>query len=212
MNREQATSYQQFVFDFLALAGIAGGQAGEPFPVEYWQRLERMVAYIASLTTRGEVPQIGDSDDALVVELAPDAFEAPFRSMLGVGAALFARPDWEELAGGLVDRARWMMSGVQPDLPGPAPSAATGTAPALVESFPLGGYHILRTPTDAQPAIKVLFDTGPLGYLSIAAHGHADALAILLWIDDLRVPGRCRDVCLSHGKALARLLPGHPCP
>jgi hypothetical protein len=33
--------------------------------------------------------------------------------------------------------------------------------------------------------IKVLVDIGALGYLSIAAHGHADALSLLMWIDDL---------------------------
>ena len=54
----------------------------------------------------------------------------------------------------------------------------------LIQSFPQGGYHVARTRPQVQPAIKVVFDTGPLGYLSIAAHGHADALALLLWIDD----------------------------
>jgi hypothetical protein len=31
---------------------------------------------------------------------------------------------------------------------------------------------------------RVTFDAGPLGYLSIAAHGHADALAVTLSVDD----------------------------
>ena len=34
-----------------------------------------------------------------------------------------------------------------------------------------------NTVDDAQ--VKIVFDTGPLGYLSIAAHGHADALSLL---------------------------------
>jgi hypothetical protein len=182
VNREQATSYQQFVFDFLVLAAIAGGQAADPFPVTYWQRLERMVGFIAALSTNGKVPQIGDSDDALVVALAPDAADAPFRSMLALGARLFDRHDWELAAGGIVDRTLWMLSGVPADIAG-LKSQPQGIAVKPVETFPDGGYHILRTPGGPTPAVKVLFDTGPLGYLSIAAHGHADALALVLWLD-----------------------------
>ena len=119
VNREQATSYQQFVFDFLALAAIAGGQGDDPFPQSYWQRLEVMVGFVAELSARGgRLPQIGDSDDALVVALAPDAFVEPFRSMLGVGARLFDRPEWESIAEGTVDRARWILSGVGRDIAG----------------------------------------------------------------------------------------------
>ncbi len=186
VNREQATSYQQFVFDFLTLAAIAGEQGGEPFPHDYWQRLECMVEFVAALSSQGgSVPQIGDSDDALVVGLAPDAFVEPFRSMLVAGAWLFDRPEWDRLAQGPVDRARWMMSGVEKGIGSKTARRPHPAAASQLRSFPQGGYHVLRTPPTTHPAIKVVFDTGPLGYLSIAAHGHADALATLLSIDDM---------------------------
>ncbi|QLY34522.1 heparinase II/III-family protein [Nocardia huaxiensis] len=43
---------------------------------------------------------------------------------------------------------------------------------------PDGGVVVLR-PGD----LRVLMDVGPLGFLSIAAHGHADALAVTLAVD-----------------------------
>src|SRR5690554_5834097 len=38
-NREQAFSYQQFVLDFLLLAGLAARAAHEDFAAEYWLRI-----------------------------------------------------------------------------------------------------------------------------------------------------------------------------
>ncbi len=44
--------------------------------------------------------------------------------------------------------------------------------------FPDGGYTAVR-----EGPMLLVFDHGPLGYLSIAAHGHADALSIWLHVD-----------------------------
>jgi heparinase II/III-like protein len=47
---------------------------------------------------------------------------------------------------------------------------------ASCRAFPHGGYYILRH----APEPVVIFDCGPLGYLSLAAHGHADCLSLCL--------------------------------
>jgi hypothetical protein len=44
--------------------------------------------------------------------------------------------------------------------------------------FPIGGYSVIR-----DGPMLLVFDHGPLGYLSIAAHGHADVLSIWLHVD-----------------------------
>jgi uncharacterized heparinase superfamily protein len=54
-------------------------------------------------------------------------------------------------------------------------------APQGARFFEHGGMTIGRHQT-AQGDILLAFDHGPLGYLSIAAHGHADALAVWLHI------------------------------
>ena len=46
--------------------------------------------------------------------------------------------------------------------------------------FPEGGLYLLKG-----GEATLLFDCGPLGYLSLAAHGHADALSILLSYKDV---------------------------
>jgi len=46
--------------------------------------------------------------------------------------------------------------------------------------FPEGGYYILGDSFETEREVRLVADVGPLGYLSIAAHGHADALAFTL--------------------------------
>ncbi len=51
-----------------------------------------------------------------------------------------------------------------------------------LKTFSQGGLSVWRG-TLAGRKVELLFDHGPLGYLSIAAHGHADCLAVALAID-----------------------------
>jgi hypothetical protein len=62
---------------------------------------------------------------------------------------------------------------------------------------------------DTPDEVRLLVDAGSLGYLSIAAHGHADALSFVLKhrrSRDPRGPGHLR---LSHRSDVAPLLPQH---
>jgi uncharacterized heparinase superfamily protein len=49
-------------------------------------------------------------------------------------------------------------------------------------AFPEGGYYLLGSEFDEPDEVKIVVDAGPLGYLSIAAHGHADCLSFTLSI------------------------------
>ncbi len=52
------------------------------------------------------------------------------------------------------------------------------TARGGPRAFADAGMHILRTPRGDGPEIWCRCDGGPHGFLSIAAHGHADALSV----------------------------------
>ena len=127
----------------------------------------------------GNVPMIGDADDGFVVRLSQESGFCPFRSLLATGAILFDRPDFAAKSGGLDDKTLFLVGseGWQ-DLQDRARSR--GYVPATQRSFPQGGYYIFGSDLGTDQEIRVTVDAGPLGYLSIAAHGHADALAVLL--------------------------------
>ncbi|HEX9431787.1 MAG TPA: alginate lyase family protein [Burkholderiales bacterium] len=179
VNREQAVWYQQFVLDMLVLSLLAGKANGEWFSADYESRIEAMMDYIASIMDAGgNVPMFGDADDGYIVRLDQDPALSPYRSMLAIGALLFRRGDFKLKAGRLDDKARWLLGpGAQAQYD--ALDAETTRLP-LRQTFPEGGYYILGAEFDSAHEVRAVVDAGPLGYTSIAAHGHADALSFTL--------------------------------
>lgn len=178
VNREQASSYQQFVLDFLLLAGLCARAQGNDFDQSYWQRLEAMCGFIASLMDAGgHVPQIGDADDGLACGVFLNGVDN-FSSLLATGAVLFGRCDLAATARSVDAKTTFLLGATASER---FDSLATNREPpALPTIFSQGGYAILGRAPGESGEIRVVFDVGPLGYLSIAAHGHADALSILL--------------------------------
>jgi hypothetical protein len=179
VNREQAISYQQFVLDFLLLAGVAARGVGDGFSNAYWQRVEAMLEFVASLMdVGGNVPMIGDADDGYVVRLSQEPAFCPYRSLLATGAVLFERGDFRAKAGALDDKTRWLL-GSEVKAKWNRISPRTADLPVR-RAFPEGGYCVLGSDFETDREIRLIVDAGPLGYQSIAAHGHADALAFTL--------------------------------
>lgn len=179
-NREQAFAYQQFVLDFLLLSALAARAVNQDFSREYWQRLESMLEFIAAMMdSAGHMPMIGDADDGYVVRLSPDASFDNFRSLLATGAILFERPDFARKAGRVDDKTRWLTGRASFDFPNRC-SEAINRARTAIRAFPQSGYYLLGDRFGTADEVRLLADAGPLGYLSIAAHGHADALSIVL--------------------------------
>ena len=181
VNREQAISYQQFVLDFLIIAALVGRANNVEFPDVYWERIERMLEYLASIMDVGNnVPMIGDADDGYVVRLSQEPEFCPYRSLLATGSVLFSRVDFKDKAGGFDDKSLWLL-GNTGKKEFDAIEVHTTNLPVHRE-FLSGGYYILGTDFETEKEIRLVVDAGPLGYQSIAAHGHADALAFTLSI------------------------------
>src|SRR5690606_32758000 len=116
------------------------------------------------------------ADDALMLRLSHEPGWDPYRSLLATCALLFDRADFKHKAGRLDDKTRWLF--------GPAAQARWDALPARPApprlTFPAGGHYLLGSDFDTAREVRIAIDCAPLGYLSIAAHGHADALAFTL--------------------------------
>ena len=184
VNREQSVSYQQFVLDLLLLTLLAGKANGQWFSVAYESRIEVMLEYLASIMDAGgNVPMLGDADDALAVRFAESGEFSPYRSLLASGAILFGRSDFKLKAGVLDDKTRWLM-GNQADMLFDGQPTTEARLPVR-QAFSEGGYYILGCDFESSNEIRLIVDAGPLGYRTIAAHGHADALAFTLSVGGL---------------------------
>jgi len=179
VNHEQAVWYQHFVLDFLVFCLLAGRANGRGFSAEYEARIESMLDYLASIMDAGgNVPQFGDADDGRMARLAQGEGCCPYKSLLATGAILFGRGDFKLKAGALDDKTRALI--------GPGADEEYGrldtkkTRLPLRRTFPHGGCYVLGCDFDTPAEIRLVADAGPLGYRSIAAHGHADALSFTL--------------------------------
>ena len=162
VNLEQAASYQHFVLDLLLLPLLAGRANGVDFPSAYYARIESMLEYLASIMdVGGNVPMIGDVDDALVVKLDHRSDFCPYRSLLATGALLFNRPDFKAKAGRLDDKTRWLL-GKEADGAYARIDAGALRLP-VKRSFPLGGYYILGCGSLRRRAIAPQDFQGPPG-------------------------------------------------
>lgn len=178
VNREQAVYYQHEVMDMMLLCQLIGLANNAGFSAAYLERLERLADFIATLMdVGGNIPMIGDADDAQMVRLSHEPDWNPYKSLLASCAVLFDRADFKRKAGCFDDKNRWLFgqAGLQQWL---ALDASAPEAPVL--AFPDGGYFLLGSDFGTPDEVRMVIDCAPLGYLSIAAHGHADALAFTL--------------------------------
>jgi len=179
VNREQATWYHHSVADMMLIVGLFARANGRDFSAAYWQRLERMLEFIASIMdVAGHVPNVGDADDAVLVRFCPDPSPNVYRSLLATGSVLFGRPDFLAKAGQLDDKARWLLG--DDAISASAPALGVKRGQPVRRAFPDGGYYVLGDRFETKDEVRIVADAGPLGYLATAAHGHADALSFTL--------------------------------
>jgi len=177
VNKEQAIYYHHEVMDMMLLCHVSGAAAGDRFSQAFMERMERMGDFIASLMDAGgNLPMIGDADDAIMVRLSHEAEWSHYRSLLASCAMLFERPDLKALAGVLDDKNRWLFGADGHERWHRLPDQVHRP----VMRFDEGGYYVMGRHWQQPGEVKAVVDCAPLGYLSIAAHGHADALAFTL--------------------------------
>ena len=167
------------------LAAVEAEASGHPLSAATWERLCAMVDSAAALVDEQlRPPRQGDSDEGRALLLDAPAPTAGRRCWRWADA-LFGRLDW------------W---------PRPPPDAGSSLIGALAgATHPVGGrptpaaIPVRRRRDDPaadrraeRPEIWCRCDGGPHGYLSIAAHAHADALSIEVryaGVDILADPG-----------------------
>jgi hypothetical protein len=172
---EQSPTYQAFTMELIAFGQLVARGLGKPLTRKVDDRLRAGAHFLAALQDgEGRVPAIGDDDEGRAITCP------------GVAEPLYVASVIQSMMGLLGE------PGLSPKSPSylreflfHAPEAAKERLPesASVQVFEDGGYSVVRDRT-ADRRYQLTFDHGPLGYLSLAAHGHADALSVWLNVDD----------------------------
>jgi hypothetical protein len=171
IGRELASDYQCLITELGLVAAVEAGASGHPMSPVTWERLCAMADSAAALVdARLRPPRQGDSDEGRGLLLdAPMPNHWP--SLLALAEPLVGRLDWwprppadarSSIVGALASRKPCFES-----RPSERPSR-----------FADAGTTLLRTTGEKENEIWCRCDGGPHGYLSIAAHAHADALSV----------------------------------
>ena len=174
--KEQSTRYLFFLFDLYCLAVLLAKKQNLAIPQVLFDRLEKICEYImAQMNEGGNLPDLGDSSDGLACKLHTTSFH-PYRSLLTTGAIWFNRGDFKYWGGKLDERNFWLFN--KDDLDRYEHLQEDPTE-RKSQFFPEGGQIVLRKGKGKDESV-LSFDAGPFGFLSIAAHAHADALSFTL--------------------------------
>ena len=185
IGRELASDYHGFVAELGLVAAIEADVSGHPLSQPVLARLCAMVDGAAALLDDAlRPPRQGDGDEGRALVL--DAPGHPsWSSLLALGESLFGTlPWWPKVP---ADARSTTVAA----LTGPAWPAA-GRPERRPWHFADAGLTLLRTAAGDEPEIWCRCDGGPHGFLSIAAHAHADALAVEVrcgGVDILADPG-----------------------
>ena len=173
LNREQAFAYHIFTAEFFLLAGLEAARHKISVSNQYQDLMRRMLEVIPLLVDlKGNLPNYGDGDEGMALQIRPHKS---------------SRIDWLFRLG-----RQWLEAKV------PLPDSESGNlAASLINSpaqdtvsdniargnsvaFPDAGLYVLAQNRGNPDEVLCLADAGVLGFLSIAAHGHADALSFTL--------------------------------
>ncbi len=181
INRELATEYHGLVLELGLAAVLEAKAAGARVPESTWLVLLRMTDALASIVdNKLRPPRQGDADDGFGLILDGDEVSR-WASLLNTGEVLFGRLDWWPAVPGEDVRTPLFSSlGKEIQVNAARPIQRR-------DDFADAGMTILR---DGE--IWCRCDGGPHGFLSIAAHGHADALSVEVrhdGVDILADPG-----------------------
>ena len=172
---EQALGYQMLTAELLGLVVALIRLRGDQVPSKLIAALDRSTRYLMALVGSDDPePRYGDDDDGLALRLGPERKRSARQHL-----SIMATTTGNKVAtrfGAPSTTAAWIAAGLGTGLAETGAGVGRGEVDADLYA-PNGGLVMLRTGGQ-----RLTMDVGPLGYLSTAAHGHADALSVTLSI------------------------------
>lgn len=174
---EQSSWYLGYTVDFYVHALRLALASGLPMPAEILPRVTAAARALRALARRdGTIPLLGDDDGGRLLPLGPRP-PTCFRDTLVHASLVLAAPDLRH-GFEVPAHAVWLD-------PLPRTEASETPVDHRAQALPEGGWYLLGG-RSGDSCLRAVVDAGPHGALS-GAHGHADALAIDLTIDETPV-------------------------
>jgi hypothetical protein len=184
INKEEASEYIQFITDLFYLPFLVGKSRGNHFSATYQNSLIEIFNYIYEFRDiKGNIPRYGDDDDGHVLWQGLSKDKNNFNSLMLSAFSLTEDNKYIENVSDLDLKNRL----IDPDtVKLPIRRAIDGVRSRGSVFYPKQGHYFFKKQTNVNSEIYFHFNAGPLGYLSIAAHGHSDALSFEMNINGIQ--------------------------
>lgn len=177
VNKEQSLHYQAFSMEAVGLMARLISKNGKKLPGGWRDIMRNNSRYLAACMGRyGEIVEFGDNDAGKILDLCGDV--GHYRYVLEL-YSFFTGERYTDMET-CTENICWLFSEAER-------REAAGQTPYKVQEskcFRDGGNTVLRS-DDGRTLIGI--DHAPLGFGSIAAHGHADALSFQMFVDGYSV-------------------------
>ena len=181
INKEETSEYHQFIADYFLISWVVANKSKEPLSQTYRERLIRMMGYTETLmNSEGVINHYGDADEGRVFILDQNSEgRNNFSSLCQTRYIMTSRTSPTRF----VD--------IYPDFKNSLLFEIPMTKPLFKQAdeeyrtshhYKDSGHYFFRK-EEKDKEVFMHFNSAPLGYLAIAAHGHSDALGFNLSID-----------------------------
>jgi len=184
INKEEAAEYIQFITDFFLISFVVAEKTNNSFSVAYKKTLQEIFEYIYAFTDiKTNFPKYGDEDDGKVICLSLDAHYNNFKSLLTSAAILFKDSRFKAKSSGYDLKNEIFFGEKGKEIFENIPD----TKSVQKSDFYTNEGHFIFRKQQEEKEIYLHFNAAPLGYLLIAAHGHADALSVIMHINGIPI-------------------------
>lgn len=180
INREETAGYIQFITDFFLVSYVVAEKTDNKFSPSFNVTFEKIIDYIFTLLDTGlNTPNYGDEDDGRAFQLETEKEFNNFCSILISGCILFKNKKWKSRAQAIDAKNSVLFGSIGRKAFAVLPEEEVKPSSMF---YPESGHFFFKKLHNSKE-VYIHFDAAPLGYLSIAAHGHADALSFTLHAD-----------------------------
>lgn len=176
-SKEHGFAYQFFVFQLYLFSSQTGRLNNDPFPETFHQTLEKIALFIATIAQGGKkYPMLGDQDDGYALDLGDHVHD--INALCDLARQYYDAPILHKSTQHPSESVFWLSAYNAKTV---APLKREKELPLLSQCFNEANYYLLQAGTrQQQDQVSLLFDCAKLGYTAIAAHGHADALSVVM--------------------------------
>lgn len=180
VNFEASVSYHRLATELFLSAVILARMNGHTFSDAFMERLEKMIEFTMYVTKPdGTVPLIGDNDNGRIhrLQVWPDPAREwqDHRYLLGIGATLFERNDFGQIAGDQWAEAFWLLGKRALQFKSELDDQSEPPLPPTSCAFPHSRLYIM-----AHQDLYLSCNAGANGQHGCGGHAHNDKLSITL--------------------------------